>query len=247
MPPADQPWATPITGVQALQLANEHLTESSNRVDGSDPNGRKRRRITALMSGPVPSSNIVVLENAESGRALDAPTSAAPGTWDHLAKWEAKDFAVIEDLEEEECLSDASDDPPGALEDSGINSEEGEDLPPQGPTTRSSRLGAERVAAIINECIEVYANSWKPGKGETKRKDEEGEIEVPVVYDPFALWEKAEAAGRREELTEKYRMEAEYYGHRLDTLCEEISKDPGDTVAGIKMASIEFDDSPTPS
>jgi hypothetical protein len=196
------------------------------------------------MSVPVPSSNVVVLEDAESGHGLDAPASPAPGTWDYLAKWEAKDLTVIEDLEEDEYLSDVSDDTPGVLEDSGIESEEEEDLPPQDPTTRPSRLGEELVTAVINECIEVYANTWKPGKGETKRKNEEEDIEAPVLYDTLALWEEAEAAGRREELTEKYRMEAEYYAHRLDILCEEISKDPGDTVAGIKRVSIEFNDSP---
>lgn len=236
MPPATSSWSTPITGVQALQIDNKH-PQPSNRVDGADLEGRKRRKITPISSVSKP-ENTVLLEDEQSEHALDKTASAATGTWDYLAKWETEDSAVIEDIpeaDEEEYLSDVSDDSPSALEDQGHESDGGENLPPGGSIRKPSKLGEERVTEIVNECIETYANAWKPGKGETKHKGEDGKIEVPVVYDAVALWEEAEAAGQREELAAKYESEADYYRDRLDTLCEEISMDPGDTVAGIKM------------
>ena len=78
---------------------------------------------------------------------------------------------------------------------------------------------------------------WKPGKGETKHQGEEGATEVPFVYDAESLWDQAHAAGKREEFAEQYEAEAEYYRQHLDKLCDEISKDPGDTEAAIKMVS----------
>lgn len=200
-----------------------------------DVGSRKRRRIA-----PISFTTALPNENGEAGLAgLDLTLDAAPlaehEQWDFLSKWKATDNTVIGDIEEEEFYSNVSDGFPAAMAVAEQESEEDDDLPPEGPAIRHSKLGAEKVIQIINDCIEMYANAWTPGKGETKHKDDTGQVEVPVTYDPFALWEDAESAGQREQLAEEYELEAEYYRQRLDKLCEEISKDPGDTVAGVQM------------
>lgn len=202
-----------------------------------DPEGRKRRRITPINFVAAPTVGPLQTGHAAESGMPDAASSAQPGTWDYLAKWETEDPSIVEDIDEEEYYSDVSGGSPGALEDVDHEDEEGEDVPPNGPATRPSKLGADRVVEIINDCIEKYANAWRPGKGETKHKGEEGQTEVPVVYDVDALWDQAQAAGEREELAKKYELEAEYYRQRLDKLCDEITKDPGDTEAAIRMVS----------
>ena len=231
MPPVTQSWSTADDGVQAPQLVNGYPTEPSASVD----EGRKRRRITPIASAPGPWSRQAEPEDTRRSHALDMEVTSAPESWDYLAKWKAEDSTVVEDLEEEEFYSDVSDESPDSTEDAGQELEEGDDLPAETPVTRPSRLGETRVTEIINECIESYTQAWKPGKDETKPKDEKGKGEVPVMYDPVAMWEEAEAAGQREELAEKYDLESEYYQQRLNKLCGEIFSDPGDTVAGVKM------------
>ncbi|KAF2630327.1 hypothetical protein BU25DRAFT_489124 [Macroventuria anomochaeta] len=236
MPPVNQPWRTPTVGVQAPQIASEYSTQPYSRVDGPDRDGRKRIRITPIVSAPDPWTRQLERESAGPGHALDMGSIATSGTWGSTAKQEAEDSTIVEDLpEEEEYYSDVSNGSPDAMEKAGLELEEGDDLLQEAPMNRPSKLGTSRVTEIINECIEMYAQAWRPGKDKTKPKDEKGKGEVPVVYDPVALWEEAEAAGQREELAEKYDMEAEYYRQRLDKLCDEIFRDPGDTVAGVKM------------
>ncbi|KAF3046164.1 hypothetical protein E8E11_001689 [Didymella keratinophila] len=225
---------TPTAAVRALQLNNRNTPTSSSRVDVPDAEGRKRRRITPinLVTSPStePSQTVPGVESGAPGLAL----SPQPGTWDFLAKWEDEDSSILDDVPVEEYYSDVSGGSPVALEDEN-DEDEGEDVPAEGPMIKPSKLGADRVVEIINDCIEKYAAAWKPGKGETKHKGEEGTTEVPVVYDADALWDQAHAAGEREEFAEKYELEADYYRQRLDKLCDEISKDPGDTEAAIKM------------
>ncbi|KAF1933554.1 uncharacterized protein M421DRAFT_37469, partial [Didymella exigua CBS 183.55] len=155
--------------------------------------------------------------------------------WDHLVKWETGDDSIVGDIEEEEHYFDVSDESPDAVEDTVHDSEEEDDVPIVGTGPVPSRLGNDRVTEIINDCIEKYAEAWKPGKDETKHEDEADETEVPVVYDALQLWSDAENTGKREELADKYEKEAKYYRHRLDILCEEIYKDPGHSEAVIIM------------
>lgn len=148
------------------------------------------------------------------------------------------DASIVEDIDEGEYYSNVSDISPDIVDETGHESDEEIDFSPAGPTGRPSHLSTAKITEIINDCIEGYATAWKPGKGETKRERDEGESEIPVVYDNIALWEEAHAAGQREQFLEKYRLEAEYYQQRLQILCDEISKDPGDTVASVKMVSV---------
>jgi hypothetical protein len=228
--------STPTAAVRALQFDSEDSSTSSRQVHVPDAEGRKRRRITPINFVAAPSTGpSQIVHGIESG-APSAALSLQPGTWDFLAKWKDEDRDIAEDAQVE-YYSDSSDGSPVALKDADEDDEEGEDVPPEEPATRPSKLGADRVIEIINDCIEKYAAAWKPGKGETTRKGEEGSTEVPVVYDADALWDQAHAAGKREELAEKYELEAEYYRQRLDRLCDEIAKDPGDTEAAIKTVS----------
>lgn len=153
-------------------------------------------------------------------------------------KWETEDDSIMEENEEPDYYWDVSDESPGAMEETVLDDEGGDDdMPDLGTTPILSKLGSERVTEIINDCIEKYAEAWKPGKDETRHKDEAGRTEVSVVYDPLQLWMDAENAGTREDLAGQYEEEAKYYRQRLDILCEEIFKDPGHTEAGMRMVS----------
>jgi|SRR5690242_1019192 len=207
-------------------------------MDEHNSDSRKKRRVAPLSFRTAQPIEIAEAESAVPDRTLNAGPLAQSGAWDFLAKWEATDNTIIGDMEEEECYSDVSSESPAAIEIAEHESEEGDDVPHEGSAARPSKLSTDKIIEIINDCIESYTKAWTPGKGETKHKDETGQVEVPVTYDTLALWEDAEAAGQREQLAEKYELEAEYYRQRLDKLCEEITKDPGDTVAGVQMASI---------
>lgn len=225
--------------MQAIRLADARSNTSSLVLDAPDPAGRKRRRIAPIADVPQSTISCKQSEVAGPSRTLNTTSSTAPTNWDYLAKWEQADSSIVEDLDEEEFCFDIDHDSPDAVEEFGQDIEEMDDLPPEGPTTRPSKLGDHRIIEIINECIENYAKAWTPGKDETKPKDEEGRsnADVPVLYDPTMLWEEAEAAGEREELAKRYELEGEYYKQRLDKLCEEIAKAPGDTVDGVKKVS----------
>lgn len=228
---------TPTAAVRALQLDNENLPTPLRQVEVPEAEGPKRRRITPIHFVAAPSTEPSQTTHGVEGGVPSVASSTQTGTWDFLAKWENQDPSIVEDVEAEGYCSDVSGGSPGALEDSDEEDGEGEDMPPEGPATRQSKLGADRVVKIINDCIEKYAGAWKPGKGETKHKGGEDTPEVPVVYDAYALWDQAHAAGEREELAKRYELESEYYRQRLDKLCDEISKDPGDTEAAIKKVS----------
>ncbi|KAF1362044.1 hypothetical protein EJ07DRAFT_108179 [Lizonia empirigonia] len=234
MPPVIESWSTATVGLQALQLANTLPVEPVNRVGAHDSDGRKRKRITPFVTAPAPSSRPLKLSNTRLS-GFHGESLAEPETWDHLAKWEMADASIVEDIDEGGYYSDVSDISPSIVDETGHESDEEIDFPPELPTGQPGQLSTAQITEIINDCIEGYATAWKPGKGETKREHDEGESEAPVVYDNIALWEEAHAAGQQEEFLEKYRLEAEYYQQRLHLLCEEISKDPGDTVASVKM------------
>ncbi|KAF3035913.1 hypothetical protein E8E12_003180 [Didymella heteroderae] len=225
---------TPTTRVQSFQLDRDCPAAKSPTAVIPDAEGRKRRRITPIESIPTPA----VGQDAGSTQGLSLLSSAQPVNWDHLVKWETEDDSIAGDIEDEEYYSDGSDESPGAVEDTVEDGEEGDDMQSMSPAPIPSRLGSDLVTEIINGCIEKFAEAWKPGKDETRHKDEAGQTEVPVVYDPLQLWTDAENAGVREELAEKYEEEAKYYQQRLDILCEEIFKDPGHTEAGIRMVGI---------
>ncbi|KAH6622279.1 hypothetical protein C7974DRAFT_219367 [Boeremia exigua] len=198
---------------------------------GSD--SRKRRKITPTSLMTTNSTGPVEPESARPSHMLGTAVSVESGSWNYLAKWITTDESIIGDIEEEH-YSDVSDESAEAAQDADLESEEGDDVSPEGPMIKPSKLGTDKVTEIINDCIDMYTKAWRPGKDETKYKDEKGQAEVPVVYDALALWEEAEAAGQREEFAEKHKLEADYYRHRLNQLCEEISKDPGSTITGVK-------------
>ncbi|KAJ4353132.1 hypothetical protein N0V95_003604 [Ascochyta clinopodiicola] len=201
-----------------------------------DPDSRKRKRRAPINYTPPPPTRDPLLENAEPSIAYTSP-QAPLGNWDYLAKWQAEDASEVqlEDLGGEEHYSDVEDTLSEVMEEIGHESEDADDSPAEGPTPGSRKLSRDRVTEIINECIEVYTDAWEPGKGETTHKHEIGESEVPVIYDTVAMRKEAQAAGQQDVLFERYQQEAEYYRQRLDRLCDEISKDPGDAVAGVKM------------
>ncbi|KAF9695011.1 hypothetical protein EKO04_007050 [Ascochyta lentis] len=225
-------WSTPTASAQALQLTKDRTPETSNGVSGPNHDDRKRRRIAPINSTTVPLTGDALLE-----KAYDTPSQAPLESWHYLSKWQAADGSIVEldDLEEEEHYSNVSDTSPEGVEEPGYESGKSEDLPAGGYTLGPSNLDKDRVTEIINECIEVYTNAWKPGKGETKHKDERGVGEAPVVYDIATMRKEAEAAGQREKLVRTYLAEAEYYRYRIDKICDEILEDPGDTVASVKM------------
>ncbi|UPX12485.1 uncharacterized protein EKO05_0003030 [Ascochyta rabiei] len=202
-----------------------------------NPDGRKRRRIAPINHTLAPSTAYPQLENAEPSSAYNAPSQAPLGNWDYLAKWQAEDTSIVEleDLGEDDHYSHVDNYLSEVMEEMDHESEDQDDSPAEDSTPRPSKLSSDRVTEIINECIEVYTNAWEPGKGETEHKYETGESEALVVYDTVAMRKEAQAAGRQDVLVEKYQLEAEYYRQRLDRLCDEISKDPGDAVAGVKM------------
>ncbi|KAJ4988720.1 hypothetical protein SVAN01_05853 [Stagonosporopsis vannaccii] len=196
---------------------------------------RKKRRIAPLTFTTAPPVESLEAKLVAPNQMLNLEPPAEPGAWDFLTKWEATDNTIISGIEEDEYCSDVSGGSSDAIEIAEQESEEGDDITHEAPAARPSRLGTDKVIQIINDCIKMYTEAWTPGKGEMKHKDETGQAEVPVTYDALALWEDAEAAGQREQLAERYELEAEYYRQRLDKLCEEISKDPGDTISGVQM------------
>lgn len=209
-------------------------------MEESGTDSRKRRRITPILSTTAPPIGITEARSVAPARTHNTDVPAETGTWDFLAKWEEADNTILGDVEEDEYLSDMSDESLSALEVAEHESEDGDGFAPEGPAMRVSKLGTEKVIDIINDCIETYTKAWVPGKGETKHKNETGQAEIPVTYDAVVLWEEAEAAAKREEFAEKHELEAEYYRQRLDQLCEEILKNPGDTVAGVQMVNLKL-------
>lgn len=205
-------------------------------MHGLASDGRKRRRLTPtslVMAQPSENLNTFCT-------GLTAPPNpelpAGPGTWDHLARWRTADDIIIDFAQDnEECYTDASDGSLGSIEGSD---DEGEDdhLPIERPAKTSGKVTAEEVTVIINSCIEEYENAWIPGKGETKRKGG-GNAKISALYDPLILWEDAEATGQRETLARKYESEAAYYRQRLDKLCDEIAKDPGNSPVVVRTVS----------
>ena len=220
-----------------FQLFDQDTSGPARRQDEPDSDGRKRRRLIPITVAADQLPRDVEAEVGRLSEAFDTESPAEPGAWDHLNKWIQADDSIVEDLEEEEVeYSDVSDEALGLAEGSEDGSED-TSLPVEGLTTRPSKLGADTVIEIIQSCIESYELAWTPGKGETQPRDGGRQGEVPVVYDPLAMWEEAEAAGQRDELAKKYESEAQYYRQRLDRLCDEIVRDPGNTATGIRMVS----------
>lgn len=219
-----------------FRLSDQDTSGPARRQDEPDSDGRKRRRLvpSTVAAEPLPrdlEAEVVRLD------AFDAESPAEPGAWDHLNKWiQADDFSVVDTEEEELDYSDVSDEASGLAEDPKDDSEEAS-LSVEQLNTRLSKLGDDTVVEIIQGCIEGYELAWTPGKEETQRRDGERQGEVPVVYDPLAMWEEAEAAGQRDELAEKYESEGQYYRQRLDMLCDKIVENPGNTAADVRKVS----------
>lgn len=222
--------------MHGFRLSDQNTSGPARRQDEPDADGRKRRRLVpvTVATEQLPKdveAEVVRLSNSNS----ESP--AEPGAWDHLNKWiQADDSSVVDFEEEEDEYSDVSDEASEPAEVREDNSEE-TSLPVEQPTTRPSKLGDDTVVEIIQSCIESYELAWTPGKGETQPRDGRGQGEVPVVYDPLAMWEEAEANGQRDELARKYELEGQYYRQRLDLMCEEIYNDPGSTAAGVRTVS----------
>jgi hypothetical protein len=219
--------------MHGFRLSDQNTSGPARRQDEPDADGRKRRRLVPVTVArePLPKdveAEVVRLSNSNS----ESP--AEPGAWDHLNKWiQADDSSVVDFEEEEDEYSDISDEASGLAE---VPEDDLEELPVEQLTTRPSNLGADKVVEIIQSCIESYELAWTPGKGETQPRDG-GQGEVPVVYDPLAMWEEAEANGQRDELARKYELEGQYYRQRLDLMCEEIYDDPGSTATGVRLVS----------
>ncbi|KAG9199323.1 hypothetical protein G6514_008579 [Epicoccum nigrum] len=218
-----------------FRLSNHNTSGPARRQDEPESDGRKRRRLVPITVAAEQLSEDVEAEVVQLSKAPNTESPTEPGAWDHLSKWIQADHAIVVDTEEEEVeYSDVSDEASGLAEESEDDREE-TSVPVEGLNTKPSKLGANTVVEIIQSCIESYELAWTPGKGETQRRDGEREGEVPVIYDPLAMWEEAEAAGQRDELAKKHELAGEYYRQRLDRLCDEIAKDPGNTAAGVRM------------
>lgn len=209
----------------------------SHQMYETNPDGRKRKRLTPINVTTAKRADIEQADH-EKGDTLDAVPQAKPGAWNHLARWDTANDTVIEfGNDNREYFTDVSDGTPGPTEGSDDDGE-GDNLLVEQPTKKLSKLSASDIADAINACIERYENEWRPGKDETQYISEEGQTEGPVLYDPLMMWEEAEAAGQRETLAQEYELEAEYYSIRLNKLCHEIAKDPGDSLSGVRKVCV---------
>jgi hypothetical protein len=215
---------TATAGVQALNIINEQPSVPLN----TETNDRKRRKIAPVTTTPLPTDQprpnrdyAALAHQLESQPPVDGT-----GDWDFLARWqkdvvEEDDEQAFEqeDLDDEACYSPidiAEEDPQDMLEDV-------EDIQ---EIQSKSKLRRDQVVDIINERILHYTNTWKPNKG-ALRGDE-------IDYDPILMWEEAEATRQRQQLVAKYTTDVAYYRQRLDILCDEIVKVPGNNADTIR-------------
>ncbi|KAF1851136.1 uncharacterized protein K460DRAFT_274958, partial [Cucurbitaria berberidis CBS 394.84] len=210
-------------GVESLDLnsaSSSRVPNTFSDPESIDETGRKRRKVAHIITEPLSNTSQPALEAATgwtAGNASDQAISGG-GEWDHLLRRhqpggeEEIDLAELDDSEDEERSGYAD----GAEEEQDVPDEDVE--PEQGAQGRS-KLSSEQVIEIINERIDYYTNSWKPDKGAVKGEE--------ILYDPNAMWEKAEATGQRQQLVDRHETDLAYYTQRLDRLCDEILKFPG--------------------
>ncbi|KAF2999209.1 hypothetical protein E8E13_000603 [Curvularia kusanoi] len=228
----------PTSAMHSLNLSDQNASKPARRDDEPTLDSRKRKRLTPvhLASEQLPRKATPRSIQPSSAFNLEVPTNS--GAWDHLNKWNTAHDTIIggtdDEEDEEDYCSDASSES-ALLGDEPENGDEEARFSAEQSRTKGNKLTTGDVLRIIQGCIETFEQAWTPGKGETKRKNETSEVEVPVVYDPLAMWEQAEADGRRNELVTKYELEGDYYRQYLDKLCDEIMKDPGTTEAKVKL------------
>jgi hypothetical protein len=209
---------TATAGVQALKIVNGQPSAPVN----TDTNDRKRRKIAPITTTPQPDQNYAALAHQLESQ----PPVDGTGDWDFLARRhkdvvEEDDEQAFEpeDLDDEACYSAidiAEEDPQDTPEDI-------EDTP---EIQSKGKLHRDQVVDIINERILHYTDTWKPNKG-ALRGDE-------IDYDPVSMWEEAEATGQRQQLVARYATDVAYYRQRLDVLCDEIVKVPGNNADTVR-------------
>ncbi|KAL6706697.1 hypothetical protein ACN47E_005239 [Coniothyrium glycines] len=207
------------TGVDSLSLTDlDRPTVAERRCSlNTETDSRKKQKRAHLATQPLPSIH--------HGSAVSAST----GAWDCLLQWQqvtddsyadcASDDGDIDEDEDESITSEA------AAEE--IEEEPLDEYKEVATERLSTRLSPDQVLEIINERIEFYTNSWRPGK--------DTETDGSVDYDPKTMWDTAQAAGNREELVRKHATDRSYFSQRLDKLCEEIWRFPANTLEGVKL------------
>ena len=162
--------------------------------------GRRRKKVELVSMEP--------LQRAQAGADADADVDV--DEFSHLLRWHDPDvedniidFAWQDDPEEEH-----------AAEDDPELSEDSEEEPPSRTT-----LTVDEIVEIINERIAFYSESWRPNAGVPRGEE--------VVYDVDAMWDEAEASGKRQHLLQQHETDYAYYSNRLDKLCDEIVQSPG--------------------
>ncbi|OAL51307.1 hypothetical protein IQ07DRAFT_586844 [Pyrenochaeta sp. DS3sAY3a] len=188
-----------------------------------EPPARKRQKLTHLPSPLPPQPDLNGLST----------TGQTQTSWDHLLRYqELEDESIIdfgiEDDDQDESDSENDGDEDSAAED---NLREHEENGAPG-STQMPTLSTDEVVDIINERIEVYTESWP--------KHIEEEDYLVFSTKPAELWQKAEASGLREALVRKHEGNYLYYQHRLDELCEEITKVPGRSPTSIRQQCRNF-------
>lgn len=188
------------TGVQSINIGDEgrasalSSVRTSDAIDKMDANARKRQKLIHVDTVP-----------ASVMREYSQESVTEAGAWDHLLRWNLVDNGEdIADLDEEEDPEDEDEEEDG-FEDP-LDDTRGLDEASQG----QYKMSPDQVVDIINERIDHYTKSWSIEK------------EKDVIYDPVAMWEKANATGQREQLVKMYENDVAYYGQRLDKLCDEI-------------------------
>jgi hypothetical protein len=200
-------------GVQAMDLNGNDLTSITK------DDSRKRRKITNLTTEPLPTEQNGDPHSNQSER-LKEPSN----DWNYLLRWQKEGDDEIMASESSDDNLDDEDGTAVVIEEE--EEEEADDI--QMEVTSDAQIEKKRgklsddvVLQTIHERIDFFAAQWRPGKGQNQTHQ---------LPDPQTLWEKAEAAGRREQLVLEHSNNVEYYTQRLDRLCEEIFRSPWNTV-----------------
>jgi len=204
---------TTTIGVQILDI---NQGGSSAITTSANTDGRKRLKTTHVTTVPPHAMQ-------------DPPIVDGTGQWDHLLRWEQEKQNIIDVADLATNAEDEYED-----EDNGEDMEErsGSGEPEEMLTDNvleahnRSRLSQDQIVNIINERLDHYTEAWKPNHGVIKGDE--------VDYQPEIMWQEAEANGQRQALINKYETDVLYYKHRLDQLCEEIIKSPGNTADRIR-------------
>ncbi|EAT83547.2 hypothetical protein HBI56_233170 [Parastagonospora nodorum] len=198
-------------GVQALDI---NQSGSSANTTYANTDGRKRLKTTHIATVPL---HVV----------QEPPLVDGTGQWDHLLRWEQEQQHVISvDDIAADAESESEDEEEDMEERSGSGEPEKMPVDTAVEAQSRSRLSQDQVVNIINERLDYYTNAWKPNHGVIKGDE--------INYQPETMWQEAEANGHRQALIKKYETDVLYYKHRLDQLCEEIIKSPGNTVDRVR-------------